>query len=86
MDHPCGWQAQWTATGHGYASEFDGDDLFFGLVSGLEVELGMKKKPRTRKPGNRLPLVKPSGNISPNHLRLWNIQMTGSKAGDTLTC
>ena len=23
-----------------YASEFDGDDLFFGLVSGLEVELG----------------------------------------------
>ena len=23
-----------------YASEFDGEDLFFGLVSGLEVELG----------------------------------------------
>jgi hypothetical protein len=23
-----------------YASEFDGDDTFFGLVSGLEVELG----------------------------------------------
>jgi len=23
-----------------YASEFDGDDLFFGLVSGLEVEFG----------------------------------------------
>ena len=23
-----------------YASEFDGDDLFFGLVSGFEVELG----------------------------------------------
>ena len=23
-----------------YASEFDGDDIFFGLVSGLEVELG----------------------------------------------
>lgn len=23
-----------------YASEFDGDDLFFGLVSGHEVELG----------------------------------------------
>jgi len=28
--------AQWTR----YASEFDGDDIFFGLVSGLEVELG----------------------------------------------
>ena len=28
--------AQWTW----YASEFDGDDLLFGLVSGLEVELG----------------------------------------------
>jgi len=23
-----------------YASEFDGDDIFFGLVSGLEIELG----------------------------------------------
>ncbi len=23
-----------------YASEFDGDDIFFGLVSGFEVELG----------------------------------------------
>lgn len=23
-----------------YASEFDGEDIFFGLVSGLEVELG----------------------------------------------
>lgn len=23
-----------------YASEFDGDDIFFGLVSGLELELG----------------------------------------------
>ena len=23
-----------------YASEFDGDDIFFGLVSGIEVELG----------------------------------------------
>ena len=23
-----------------YASEFDGEDLFFGLVSGFEVELG----------------------------------------------
>ena len=23
-----------------YASEFDGDDIFFGLVSGLEVEFG----------------------------------------------
>lgn len=23
-----------------YASEFDGEDLFFGLVAGLEVELG----------------------------------------------
>ncbi len=23
-----------------YASEFDGEDLFFGLVSGMEVELG----------------------------------------------
>lgn len=23
-----------------YASEFDGDDLFFGLVAGFEVELG----------------------------------------------
>lgn len=23
-----------------YASEFDGDDLFFGLVAGLDVELG----------------------------------------------
>lgn len=28
--------AQWTW----YASEFDGEDLFFGLVSGFEVELG----------------------------------------------
>ncbi|MBN1669059.1 MAG: DUF2958 domain-containing protein [Anaerolineales bacterium] len=28
--------AQWTW----YASEFDGDDIFFGLVSGMEVELG----------------------------------------------
>ena len=28
--------AQWTW----YASEFDGKDIFFGLVSGLEVELG----------------------------------------------
>ena len=28
--------AQWTW----YASEFDGEDIFFGLVSGLEVELG----------------------------------------------
>lgn len=27
---------QWTW----YASEFDGEDLFFGLVSGFEVELG----------------------------------------------
>jgi hypothetical protein len=27
--------AQWTW----YASEFDGDDLFFGLVSGFDVEL-----------------------------------------------
>ncbi len=23
-----------------YASEFDGEDIFFGLVSGIEVELG----------------------------------------------
>ena len=23
-----------------YASEFDGEDIFFGLVSGFEVELG----------------------------------------------
>ena len=23
-----------------YASEFDGDDIFFGLVSGFEIELG----------------------------------------------
>lgn len=23
-----------------YASEFDGEDIFFGLVSGLEIELG----------------------------------------------
>lgn len=28
--------AQWSW----YASEFDGEDKFFGLVSGLEVELG----------------------------------------------
>lgn len=28
--------AQWTW----YASEFDGEDIFFGLVSGMEVELG----------------------------------------------
>lgn len=28
--------AQWSW----YASEFDGDDILFGLVSGLEVELG----------------------------------------------
>lgn len=28
--------AQWTW----YASEFDGEDIFFGLVSGFEVELG----------------------------------------------
>ncbi len=28
--------ANWTW----YASEFDGEDIFFGLVSGLEVELG----------------------------------------------
>jgi len=28
--------ANWTW----YASEFDGEDTFFGLVSGLEVELG----------------------------------------------
>lgn len=28
--------ANWTW----YASEFDGQDIFFGLVSGLEVELG----------------------------------------------
>ena len=28
--------ANWTW----YASEFDGDNIFFGLVSGLEVELG----------------------------------------------
>jgi hypothetical protein len=29
--------AQWTW----YASEFDGDDLFFGLVVGFEIELGL---------------------------------------------
>jgi hypothetical protein len=28
--------AQWTW----YASEFDGEDIFFGLVIGLEIELG----------------------------------------------
>ena len=28
--------AQWTW----YASEFDGEDIFFGLVNGLELELG----------------------------------------------
>jgi len=28
--------AQWTW----YASEYDGDDIFFGLVSGLELEFG----------------------------------------------
>lgn len=31
----CPWN-QWTW----YASEFDGGDIFFGLVSGYEVELG----------------------------------------------
>ena len=28
--------AQWTW----FTSEFDGEDIFFGLVSGLELELG----------------------------------------------
>ncbi len=41
-----------------YASEFDGDDLFFWLVSGFEVELGhfSLKEPKDARCPMRLPI------------------------------